>query len=222
MKATGRDAPWDGTELARRVLMREGEALVQRYMEVDGEMCLRQQSRGESSDSSSDGGIGHSDVEEGNKEGGDGDESISGETNNLPQGSKERKDSGGRTQPMLVLGALLQPPSTPLQRNGLPSTPLSVTSLGTTAGGTRGRIGTGVGTMMDLALTKREEVRHLVPAMLLLLKGLLLLPSERFAAEAPWVYPILVDLVGARDPTVRGLVRELLRTKVTFLLPFMM
>ncbi|CAM9484990.1 unnamed protein product, partial [Hapterophycus canaliculatus] len=65
------------------------------------------------------------------------------------------------------------------------------------------------------------EVRHLTPAVLLLLRGLLLLkPAEAFAREADWVYPCLADLVVVRSLEVRAAVRELLSERIAPLLTF--
>lgn len=74
---------------------------------------------------------------------------------------------------------------------------------------------------IGLTASQETEVRHLTPAVLLLLRGLLLLkPSEAFAREACWVYPCLADLVVVRSLEVRAAVRELLSTKVAPLLTF--
>ena len=71
------------------------------------------------------------------------------------------------------------------------------------------------------AASQETEIRYLTPAVLLLLRGLLLLkPSEAFAREACWVYPCLVDLVVVRSLEVRAAVRELLSTKMAPLLAF--
>ena len=73
----------------------------------------------------------------------------------------------------------------------------------------------------DLTASQETEIRHLTPAVLLLLRGLLLLePSEAFAREACWVYPCLADLVVVRSLEVRAAVRELLSTKIAPLLTF--
>lgn len=62
-------------------------------------------------------------------------------------------------------------------------------------------------------------MRHLTPAVLLLLRGLLLWrPAETFAREAGWVYPCLSDLVVVRSLEVRAAVRELLSTRISPLL----
>lgn len=62
-------------------------------------------------------------------------------------------------------------------------------------------------------------MRHLTPAVLLLLRGLLLLrPDGAFAREAPWVYPCLADLVVVRNLEVRAAVRELLSARISTLL----
>lgn len=62
-------------------------------------------------------------------------------------------------------------------------------------------------------------MRHLTPAVLLLLRGLLLLrPDEAFAREARWVFPCLVDLVVVRSLEVRAVVRELLSARMSTLL----
>ena len=64
---------------------------------------------------------------------------------------------------------------------------------------------------VDLVATWDLEVRRLTPAVLLLLRGLLLLElPEEFAWQASWVYPCLADLVVVRSLEVRAAVRELL------------
>ncbi|CAN0105908.1 unnamed protein product [Laminaria digitata] len=74
---------------------------------------------------------------------------------------------------------------------------------------------------LGLAASQETEIRHLTPAVLLLLRGLLLLkPLEAFAREACWVYPCLADLVVVRSLEVRAAVRELLSTKMAPLLTF--
>lgn len=68
---------------------------------------------------------------------------------------------------------------------------------------------------IDLLATREAEVRYLTPAVLLLLRGLLLLePQEVFSREARWVYPCVADLVVVRSLEVRAAVRELLSTRL--------
>ncbi|CAM9482331.1 unnamed protein product, partial [Ectocarpus sp. 12 AP-2014] len=63
----------------------------------------------------------------------------------------------------------------------------------------------------NLVASAEAEVRHLTPAVLLLLRGLLLLqPAEAFDREAGWLCPRLADLVVVRSLEVRAVVRELL------------
>lgn len=64
---------------------------------------------------------------------------------------------------------------------------------------------------VDMVASREAEVRHLTPAVLLLLRGLLLIDSsDEFVRHASWVYPCLADLVVVRSLEVRAAVRELL------------
>lgn len=73
----------------------------------------------------------------------------------------------------------------------------------------------------NLLASAEAEVRHLTPAVLLLLRGLLLLrPAEAFTREAKWLYPCLADLVVVRSLEVRAAVRELLSARMSTLLRF--
>lgn len=65
--------------------------------------------------------------------------------------------------------------------------------------------------VLDLKGSREADIRHLTPAVLLLLRGFLLLdPAEAFFREASWMYPYLADLVVVRSLEVRAAVRELL------------
>ncbi len=109
------------------------------------------------------------------------------------------------------------------------STPRSAGSARGNAAGSGGGRGRGLSLARPRPPPQREpanllasaeaEVRHLTPAVLLLLRGLLLLrPSETFAGEASWVYPCLVDLVVVKSLEVRAAVRELLSARLAPLL----
>ncbi|CAM9356467.1 unnamed protein product [Discosporangium mesarthrocarpum] len=202
---------WDGTELGREFLRREGEALLERYMEVDGEFSLKH-SRWVLS------------ILKGSVSvGAQSDPSL------LTPPDAPSQDMGPPPSLSRAEHLQLQSQRSRLQSTGS-STSTSITT-GTTHTGGRGagfqmRRGGGAGggdrMTMDLSGGRREESRHLVPLTLLLLRGLRALRQDRFEAELPWVYPRLVDLTVAKDPGVRLLVRELLGRRVANVLPFKM
>lgn len=125
---------------------------------------------------------------------------------NVPQGA-----GGAQTAKGLAEDASSESPNPAAGRASQP--------IGTPSGHSQGARAGRPGSDVDLAATRESEVRHLTPAVLLLLRGLLLLEDrEVFRGEARWVYEGVSDMVVVRSLEVRAAVRELLSVRLRSLL----
>ncbi|CAM9892609.1 unnamed protein product [Scytosiphon promiscuus] len=204
----GAGASWDGTALGRHFLREEGRALLVRYFEADGEVQRWS-------------------LEDGLWSTADYDDAAAAAAALAPPSPSHHKSGFSARSPSNHNAASSASSPTPStgsrgqqqqQQQQQQQLNASVSRAGSAA---QQRQRYQHREPANLVASAEAEVRHLTPAVLLLLRGLLLLdPAEAFAREADWVYPCVTDLVVVRSLEVRAAVRELLSKRIAPLLAF--